>query len=302
MVQTHGRAILVGHTLNTLIVSLFVFLIVLLPIQDGIKQTYGEASPVMCVVITNPTTKPLLSNYTVTVNPSSAKIFPGSTTNFDVAVTSKDDIPDTISLGITGLPQGISAVFNPARGTTDFTSKLTIFVDEMICPGVYSPSIIASDTGMQLIDLKLEVAGAGSVYETLRSEIDDLERAIKERQASEFANYVGIVLAAIIGSFLLGAFALFVLLRHLKTKDSNVSLGNDTKLQEIINLLRQLIETSRSKPRHEETKTEGRQERNEKINEKQIGATWYEYCSVCGLRTEHSRDYEGEFCVRCGNR
>jgi len=256
----------------------------------------------MCVVTTNPTTKPLLPNYIVTVNPSSAKVFPGSTTTFDVAVMSKDDISDTISLGITGLPQGISAVFDPARGTTDFTSKLTISVDEMICPGVYAPSIIASDTGMQLVDLKLEVAGASSVYETLRSEIDDLELAINERQANEFASYVAIVLAAIIGSFLLGAFALFLLLRHLKNKNSSVSLGNDTKLQEIINLLRQLIETSRSKPRHEETKTEVRQERNEKINERQIGATWYEYCAVCGLRTEHSRDYEGEFCVRCGNR
>lgn len=292
-----------------LIVSLSVCLIVLLPIEDAIKQTYG-ASPVTCVVITNPTTEPLSPNYIVTVNPARAKVFPGETAIFDIAVMSKDNIPDTISLGITGLPQGITSVFDPARGTTDFSAKLTLSVDEMICPGVYAPSIIASNIGMQLVDLKLEVAGAGSVSEAIRDEIaklnsriDDLERTIRERQVSDFASYVSIILAAIIGSFLLGAFALFVLLRHLRIKNSSLSLGNDTKLQEIINLLRQSIGSSRSEPKHEETTTEVRQERNEKIiNERQIGATWYEYCAVCGLRTEHTRDYEGNLCVRCGNR
>lgn len=284
-------------------------LIFLLSTEGVITYVYGEASPVTCIVITNPVESKVASNYTVAVNPSSARVIPGKTATFDVAVMSKDNVPEVILLGITGLPEGISAVFDPVKGTTNFVSKLTITVDEMICPGVYAPSIVAKDTNLQLADFKLEVASAGAVREAMEDKIDDLERTIREDRFDTFAGYFAILLVAIIGSFLLGAFALFVLLRHLKVKNSAVPVGNDVKLQEIIDLLKQLIETSRKQPKiiHEarpEIKSEVEQvEKKEKgIAEPNVGDVWYAYCSICGLRTEHGRDYEGVFCARCGNR
>jgi len=276
--------------------------------QVTIRNAEGEANPVTCVVITNPVEHKLASNYTVTVSPESARVLPGDTTTFDVIVRSKDNVPKVISLGIIGLPKGISAAFDPAKGTTDFASKLTVKVDEMMCAGVYAPSIVAKDTNMQLAGFKLEVAGAGSAREAmgnkiteLNARIDDLERVIHENQSNIFAGYVAVLLVAIIGSFLLGAFALFVLLRHVKAKNSRMPESSDLKLQETIDLLKNLIETSRKLPA-----TKGEVEpvtrKEQQVTEPKVGDVWYAFCPICDLRTEHGRDYEGIFCSRCGNR
>lgn len=299
---------------TSVFVALFA-LILFLSMQGVARYTNGEASPVTCVVITNPVEPKVVSNYTVTVNPSSAKVIPGSTATFNVAVMSKDDVPEVIVLDITGLPDGIRANFDPVKGTTDFVSKLTITIDEMICPGIYAPSIVAKDTNMQLADFKLEVAGAGSVREEMREEIselnakiDDLEHVIREEQSNIFAGYLALLLVAVIGSFLLGAFALFVLLRHLRAKDSAIPTGNDVKFQAIMDLLRQLVGTRKqqeiaqtAKP-SEEGRFEGIAKREKDVTERGVGDVWYAYCPICALRTEHGRDYEGIFCARCGNR
>jgi len=290
-----------GRYTNTFVALLVLFLF--LSTQGVVRHANGEASPVTCVVITNPVESKVASNYIVTVNPSSTKVIPGSTATLDVAVMSKDNVPEVIALDITGLPDGIGAIFDPIKGTTDFVSKLTITIDEMICPGVYAPSIVARDTNMQLADFKLEVASAGSVREEMASEIakldakiDYLEHAIREDQFNVFAGYLAVLLVAIIGSFLLGAFALFVLLRHLKAKNSVMPRGDDVKLQEIIDLLKQLVAT-RKQPEVEHVT-----EKEQRVAEPKIGDVWYAYCPICGLRTEHGRDYEGIFCARCGNR
>lgn len=290
-------------------------LVMILSTQVTIRNTEGEASPVTCVVITNPVEHKLASNYTVTVSPASARVLPGDTATFDVIVRSKDNVPKVISLDIVGLPKGISAAFDPAKGTTDFTSKLTIKVDEMMCAGVYVPSIVARDTNRQLADFKLEVAGAGSVREALENKItelngriaglnariDDLERTIRENQSNIFAGYVAILLVAIIGSFLLGAFALFVLLRNGKAKNSRMLESSDLKLQEIIDLLKNLIEPSRKLPAIK-GEVEPVTKKEQQVTEPKVGDVWYAFCPICGLRTEHGRDYEGIFCARCGNR
>ena len=305
-------------------------LIVLLSTQGLPRHTFGVGSPVTCVVITNPDGSAIASNYTVTVNPASAKILPGTTAVFDVSVMSKDKVPEDISLDVTGLPEGISAVFDPVKGTTDFASKLTITVDEMICPGVYAPSIVARDTNLQLAEFKLEVAGVGSVREALEGEISDLNAKIDELNAkiddlereksarSDIsAGYLAVMLVAIIGSFLLGAFALFVLLRYSKARNSPVPTpvatpppaSDDGKLQEIIFLLRQLIEISRRPPQivyesKQETESEVEQvtKKEQPVTEPKVGDVWYAYCEICGLQTEHGRDYQGLFCARCGKR
>ena len=317
---------------DTCIALLALALSVLLPTQVVIRDANGEGSPVTCVVLTNPTVSAVPSNYTVTVDPASAKVIPGETATFGVSVMSNDKATEVISLDVTGLPDGISAVFDPEKGTTDFESKLTIAVDEMICPGVYAPSIVARDTNLQLAEFRLEVAGAGSIREALEDEIaelnfkidglntkiDDLESKIKNGQFDVSGGYLAIILVAIIGSFLLAAFALFVLLRYSKSKNSpaptpvpvqpQASASNNGKLQEIIFLLRQLIETSRRLPGIiYEPKQEARSEvekavKKEPVSEPKVGDVWYAYCQICGLQTEHGRDYQGEFCARCGNR
>ena len=313
------------------IIRAVLFVLIVLPSTQGLpRHTYGVGSPVTCVVITNPDGSAIASNYTVTVNPASAKVLPGTTAVLDVSVMSKDKVPEDISLDVTGLPEGISAVFDPEKGTTDFASKLTITVDEMICPGVYAPSIVARDTNLQLAEFKLEVAGVGSVREALEGEIadlnaqidelttkiDDLEREKSAEGTDISAGYLAVVLVAIIGSFLLGAFALFVLLRYSKVRNSAAPTpvatpppaSDDGKLQEIIFLLRQLIETSRSPPQiiyesKRETKKEVEQvpSKDQEV-ERKVGDVWYAYCEVCGLHTEHGRDYQGMFCARCGKR
>ena len=304
---------------------------VLLPTQGLFRDANGEGSPVTCVVLTNSPVSAVASNFTVTVDPASAKVIPGETATFGVSVMSKDKEPEAISLDVTGLPEGISAVFDPEKGTTDFESTLTIMVDEMICPGVYAPSIVARDTNLQLAEFRLEVAGAGSIREALEDEIaelnskidelntkiDDIERK-RDGQFDISGGYLAITLVALIGSFLLAAFALFVLLRSSKSKNSpaptpvpvqpQASPSNNGKLQEIIFLLRQLLEAPRRQPEIiYEPKQEARSEvekvvKKEPVMEPKVGDVWYAYCQICGLQTEHGRDYQGEFCARCGNR
>jgi hypothetical protein len=306
--------------------ALLVVIAILLPTQGVFRDVNGEGSPVTCVVLTNPTVSAVASNYTVTVNPASAKVMPGDTAIFDVSVMSNDKAKEIISLDVTGLPEGISAVFDPEKGTTDFESKLTVAVDEMICPGVYAPSIVARDTNTQLAEFRLEVAGAGSIRQALEDEISELNNKIDElneridelESNGQFdipSGYLAIILVAIIGSFLLGAFALFILSRYSKSRNSPTPTptqppapSNNGKLQEIIFLLRQLIETSRRQPQiiyepKPETKSEIEQiPKKEPVAEPKVGDVWYAYCQICGLQTEHGRDYQGEFCARCGNR
>lgn len=306
-----------GKKYANMFLALFT-IITLLSTQGVIRGAYGEASPVTCVVISNPAQSKSASNYIVTVNPPSAKVIPGSTTTFDVTVLSKDSVKDVVSLSVVGLPKGISADFDPAKGTNDFTSKLTISVDEMICPGIYTPIITAQGTNLQLADFKLEVASAGYVREAmgnkiaelenkiaaLSSKTDGLESTATENQSNSFEAYMVVLLVAIIGSFMLGAFALFVLLRH-STKNSTLQTGTDVKLQEIIDLLKHFIGTSKKEldagpaVKNESGQVTGKEQ---PVTEPKVGDVWYAYCQICGLRTEHGRDHEGIFCVRCGNR
>ena len=276
----------------------------------NVKDVRGLASPVTCVAITNPVEAPV-ANYTVIINPPTAKIASGSTATFDLMIQSKDHVPEDISLSIVGLPEGITAVFDPSRGTTDFTSKLTISVDEMMCPGVYAPTIITKNKKLQLADLKLEVDNAGSVRKSLEnkiaalsSKIDDLEQTIGKikdgQEDSSLAGFVAIVLVAVIGSFLLGAFALYVLLRNM-AKISATS-GTDAKLQSIIDLLKQLTESLGKQHNTNPVKNTAEHVTKEQPAEPKEGDVWYAYCTRCGLSTEHGRDYVGVFCARCGNR
>jgi hypothetical protein len=293
----------------------------------------GEGSPVTCVVINNPPLPKVPSNYTVTVNPQSAKVIPGENAVFDVYVMSVNKVPADISLDITGLPDSITAVFDPASGRTDFASKLTLYVNEMICPGVYAPSIVAKDTNLQLAEFKLEIAGVGAVRETLEErmdelqgrldalhdKLDELEDKINHEEGNDrydvSAGYFAVLIISIIGSFLLGGFALFVLMRHVKKSKDNSHViatsppSSDAKLQDVIELLKQLIDISRERFREEkvrhEVKSEGREEKTgtaKETTEPKVGDVWYAYCPVCGLRTEHGKDYDGSFCARCGNR
>jgi DNA repair exonuclease SbcCD ATPase subunit len=143
----------------------------------------------------------------------------------------------------------------------------------------------------------------------LSSKIDELEQAIREIRSetarvndSGFAGYIAVLLVAVIGSFLLGAFALFVLLRH-STKNPKPA-GTEVRLQEMIDSLKQLIETRKQTEETEIKNEAGQVTRKEESTtvEPKVGDVWYAYCPTCGLRTEHGRDYEGAFCARCNTR
>ncbi|MGH9909657.1 MAG: hypothetical protein ACRD32_03375, partial [Nitrososphaerales archaeon] len=85
---------------------------------------------------------------------------------------------------------------------------------------------------------------------------------------------------------------------------NDAKTSSDVKLQEIIDLLKQLIETRKQTEEKPEVRSEVRQaaSKEQPAAEPKVGDIWYAHCPTCGLRTEHSRDYEGVFCTRCGNR
>ncbi len=307
--------------------------LILLLSAHGVVDVYGQASPVTCVVLTNPVEFELALEYAVTVNPQLATIIPGSKTTFDIVVLSRNET-DFISVDIVGLPDGINAFCNPIKGATEFTSQLTVSLDEPISPGIYTPRVIVQNTNQQLANFKLEVAATPYLPDAMENEVaessskmeneiaessskmeneiaelssksDELEITIRENQADSFEGYdVVLLLAAIIGSFALGAFALYVLLRH-EVKSSTISKGDELKLQNIVELLRQSIEISRKQTEAEPQIKGGLEQiarKDHPAAEPKVVDVWYAYCPKCNLRTEHGRDYEGIFCARCGNR
>jgi len=86
--------------------------------------------------------------YTLTVSPSSATVNIGEKANFDVVVNLVSGKPETVSLGLSGLPSNIIYLFSPSSGTPTFTSTLTLDLASVTLPGTYTFTVTAAGGGL----------------------------------------------------------------------------------------------------------------------------------------------------------
>ncbi|MFY9562429.1 MAG: galactose oxidase-like domain-containing protein [Terriglobales bacterium] len=75
-------------------------------------------------------------NYTVTVTPASRKVFQGGNTTWTVTVTPQNGFTDPVTLGVSGLPAGVTAAFS-VPVLTSGNSTLNVGVGASTAPGTY---------------------------------------------------------------------------------------------------------------------------------------------------------------------
>ncbi len=75
-------------------------------------------------------------NYTVTVTPASRKVFQGGHTSWTVTVTPQNGFTDPVTLGVSGLPSGVTASFS-VPVLTSGNSTLKVVVGAGVSPGTY---------------------------------------------------------------------------------------------------------------------------------------------------------------------
>ncbi|PYX31949.1 MAG: hypothetical protein DMG80_09110 [Acidobacteria bacterium] len=95
-------------------------------------------------------------DYTVTVTPASRNVIQGGSTFWTATVTPQSGFTDSVTLGVSGLPSGISASFSPPIVTSG-DSTLNVLVGSAVAPGSYPFSIsgisgaITHSTGATLV-------------------------------------------------------------------------------------------------------------------------------------------------------
>jgi hypothetical protein len=79
-------------------------------------------------------------DYTVTVTPASRNVIQGGSTFWTATVAPQNGFTDSVTLGVSGLPSGVSASFSPPVVTSG-DSTLSVLVGSAVAPGSYPFSI-----------------------------------------------------------------------------------------------------------------------------------------------------------------
>ena len=87
-------------------------------------------------------------DFQLSVSPGLQTIVTGGSTSFTATVTGFNGFADSLDLSASGLPDGVSATFNPPSGSGSFTSTLNISSSSTIRPGSYPFTITASAAGL----------------------------------------------------------------------------------------------------------------------------------------------------------
>ena len=85
-------------------------------------------------------------DYTVTVTPALRKVFQGKSTSWTATVAPQNGFTDSVTMGISGLPAGVTAAFSVPTLTSG-NSILNVTVDASVAPGSY-PFAITGVSGV----------------------------------------------------------------------------------------------------------------------------------------------------------
>jgi phosphatidylinositol-3-phosphatase len=82
--------------------------------------------------------------FSISISPAQQTVIAGSTATFALTVTSSNNFTGTISFGVTGLPSGTAATFNPSSLQGAGNSTLTITTSTSAPAGTVSPTVSAT--------------------------------------------------------------------------------------------------------------------------------------------------------------
>jgi subtilase family serine protease len=85
-------------------------------------------------------------DFTITVSPSSQTVTRSTATTYTATVTAMNGFSGTVSLGVTGLPNGTTATFNPTSVPGSGKSTLTVTTSTATPTGTYTLTIKGTST------------------------------------------------------------------------------------------------------------------------------------------------------------
>jgi hypothetical protein len=87
-------------------------------------------------------------DFTLTASPPSQTVKAGGTATFTVTANLVSGSPSAMELSISGLPEGATSAFNPAKGAPSFSSTLTISTGVDTALGIYTLTITGAGGGL----------------------------------------------------------------------------------------------------------------------------------------------------------
>ncbi len=81
------------------------------------------------------------NDFSLSVNPTSASVRAGSGTSATVSTATTSGSAQSVSLGVSGVPAGVTAAFSPTSVTSGGSSTLTISTSSSTAPGTYTLTI-----------------------------------------------------------------------------------------------------------------------------------------------------------------
>ena len=107
-----------------------------------------------------------VSDFSLSVTPSSRTVIPGASTTYSATVTPVNGFSGTVNFSVTGLPAGVTATFTPASVTSGSTT-LNVSTSATTAPGNYPLTIQAtSGPRMRTVNVTLVVNGGFSISAT----------------------------------------------------------------------------------------------------------------------------------------
>jgi len=84
-------------------------------------------------------------DFSISITPEQQTITPGASTTSTLNVALLSGTPRSISLTVSGVPDGVSASLSPTSGKPEFKSTLSISITQSVAPGEYVLTITGTD-------------------------------------------------------------------------------------------------------------------------------------------------------------
>lgn len=102
---------------------------------------------VTTVVTTSSTTIAPPADFSITVSPTSITVKKGETATCFISINGENGFSNSVSLAVTPSITGLTAAFNPPSGNPDYSSTLSLKIDDSLAPGTYPLQITATGGG-----------------------------------------------------------------------------------------------------------------------------------------------------------
>jgi hypothetical protein len=108
-----------------------------------------------------------VSDFSLSATPASQSVLPGGSTTYTATVAPLNGFTGTVAFGVTGLPSGATATFNPASVTTSGSTTMSVTTSAATPPGSYPLTIQGtSGTRTRTVNVTLVVGGDFSISVT----------------------------------------------------------------------------------------------------------------------------------------